>query len=286
MFKFLKFRRFRIRAKTPGKDKAATPSKPLPFDFYTPLLVAKEEIERRWNDQNLKSQVELFFGDLLLDQFKNKPRAVFSRSLTTPNFELRQFLKLVDVIKLEPLFLEYPSKFVAKNFEKYHLCRLKFKSKESLKNNNSALKIINFNKTEGRLLNQIKTNNNKNLANFHHQLLNLKYPQLTKEVFDFTGWFDSTRYKTKFYYLYFLALFVCHGVLFDNFLWNDRYEAEFVSSKVLPSFRRIKELFGVTPLIVSLLPSESEKDVEWHWYDEDYYDEFLKEYEKNNINFS
>lgn len=277
MFKFLKSR---FRSKTPKKDKAATLFKPLPSDFYTPLLVAKEEIEKRRHDQNLKSQVESFFGDLLLDQFKDRPRAVFSRSITTPNFELQHFLKLVDIIKIEPLFLEYPSKFVAKNFEKYHLCRLKFKSKESLKNNNCALKIVNFNKTEGHQFSQIKTNHDKNLVNFHHQLLNLKYPGLTKEILDITDWFNDTRYKTKFYYLYFLALFVCHGVLFDNFLWDDRYEAEFVSSKVLPSFNKIKELFGVTPLIVPLLPLESEKNEEWHWYDEDYYDAFLKEYEK------
>lgn len=275
MFKFLKF-----RFKTSKKDKAAVPSKSLPSDFYTPLSVAKEEIKKRWHDQNLKSRVESFLGDLLLDQFKNKPRAVFSRSITTPNFELERFLKLLDIIKLEPLFLEYPSKFVAKNFEKYYLCRLKFKSKENSKNNNCALKIVNFNKTEGHPLNQIKTNHDKNLVDFHHHLLNLKYPQLAKEIFDFTDWFDSTRYKTKFYYLYFLALFVCHGVLFDNFLWDDRQEAKFVSSKILPSFNRIKELFGVTPLIVPLLPLESEKNEEWHWYDGEYYDEFSKEYEK------
>jgi len=277
MFKFLKFR---AGAKTPGKNKSIAPAKPLSADFYTPLSAAKEEIEKRWHDQNLKSRVESFLGDSLLDQFKNRPRAIFSRSITTPNFELERFLELVAIIKLEPLFLEYPSKFVAKNFEKYHLCRLKFKAEENFKNNNCALKIVNFNKTEGHSLNQIETNNNKNLVNFHHQLLNLKYPQLAKETFDFTDWFNGTRYKTKYYYLYFLALFVCHGVLFDNFLWDDRQEAEFVGSKITPSFCKIKELFGVTPLIVPLLPLESEKNEEWHWYNGDYYDEFLKEYEK------
>lgn len=274
----VKFLKLKFKSNSRNKDKTAISFKPLPPDFYTPLLVAKKEIEKRWHNQNLKSQVEYFFGDLLLDQFKNRPRSVFSRSITTPNFELQYFFKLVDIIKLEPLFLEYPSKFVAKNFEKYYLCKLKFKSKKGL--NNNTLKIVNFNKTEGHALNQIKTNHNKNLVSFHHRLLNLKYPQLGKEVFDFTDWFDSTRYKTNFYYLYFLALFVCHGVLFDNFLWDNRHEAEFVSNKILPSFHKIKELFGVVPLIVPLLPPESEKNKEWHWYDGEYYNEFLKEYKK------
>lgn len=87
-------------------------------------------------------------------------------------------------------------------------------------------------------------------------------PGLSKNIVDITKWFNDTRYESEYYYLYYLALFICHGVLFENFLTN-KEELEFTKYKVLPSFNKLSEMFGVKPLIVPVVPVEEETDQYW-----------------------
>jgi len=190
--------------------------------------------------------------------------------------ELQYFLEIIDTLDIEPLFLEYPSKFVAKNFEKYHLCQLHFASKDK-PNDHRVIKIVDFEKMEGKPLREVTTVTGRNVVDLHHKMFDVKYPHLSKHIYDFSDFFDRTRYKTEYYYLYYLALFVCHGILFDNYLFNDKTEASFIAEKVLPSFNKVKELFGVAPLIVPLLSFATEQDKQWHWYDDCHYDIFMKE---------
>jgi len=238
--------------------------------IYTQFPQIKEEVERRWNDQNLKKRVEEFFGSNMLDVFSSRPRAVLSRSIGTPNKELGYFLDLAKELGLEPLILEYPDKFVAKNLDKYHLCRMFFTkvSKKGVMTPVATLKIIDFNEDEGKNLRDIKTTWGENIIEFHHKLLHSHYPEVENKILDFSEWFNKTRYISNHYYLYFLALFIRNGVLFDNFLIEDKEEGMFINSKFLPSLEEAERIFGMKPLIFPLLPFENEQFTQWLSYPE------------------
>ena len=63
-------------------------------NIYTTLEEAKVEIWRRWNDLDLRKRVEDFLKGDIPDILKVSPRAVLSRHVTSPNFELLYFLEL------------------------------------------------------------------------------------------------------------------------------------------------------------------------------------------------
>lgn len=243
------------------------------LEIYTSLSDVEKEITRRWNDKQLRKKVEDFFGTKMLDILNERPRAVLSRSIGTPNLELKYFLDLTKEVGLDPLILEYDDKFVSKNKDKYHLGKLFFSRR--LKNNKivsvDTLKIVDFNKDEGKYFNNIKTVWGESIIDFHHKLLQSEVPELKDKILNFSEWFNETRESSDFYYLYYLSLFVCHGVLFENFLVGDKQERSFINEKFLPSFREVERLFGVKPLIYPLLPFEEENNPYPFWcsYPED-----------------
>lgn len=55
-------------------------------NFYTPLSKAKDEIWKRWNDEELKKKVEKFLGGDLPKYFKGNPKAVFCEILDESKF--------------------------------------------------------------------------------------------------------------------------------------------------------------------------------------------------------
>lgn len=238
-------------------------------DICTPLSVAKKEIQRRWNDKELRKKVEKFLGADMPKILKKEPKAVLSRYIATPNFEFSYFLDLAGMTGLKPVCLEYYNdKFVAKNSFKYHLCKLIFYCGKG-KNGGVKLEregIVNFNESEGKKLYKIKTLENENLVDFHHRILNASFPKNKIVINEFSKWFNKNRYKSKkHYYLYYLALFLCHGILFENFLIN-KEEEEFTRKRVLPSFKKIEKMFGIKPLIVPLEPLNAEADPCWYYY--------------------
>src|SRR5690606_26094917 len=94
--------------------------------IYSPYGEVLIELEKRRKDKKLKSKVENFLGEDIIKIFNNKPRAILARSIFTPNMEFKYFIDILKNTNLDPLLLEYHGKFVAKNIEKYHLCKLYF----------------------------------------------------------------------------------------------------------------------------------------------------------------
>ena len=115
-------------------------------------------------------------------------------------------------------------------------------------------------------MSEVKTTTGLKLTDFHHQLLNWFYPENDYRPTNFSHWFDSTKEKTKYYYLYFFSLFIRNGILFENYLQGDEEEHKFFLEKVYPSFRELKRIFGVQPLICPLLPLDVERQVSWSTY--------------------
>ncbi len=192
------------------------------------------------------------------------------RYIMSPTFEYSYFLDLCRDIRIDPLFLEFSSdKFVARNQEKYSLCRLSFFSTDDVggKRVESRMRIVDFNKYEGKPLNEVRTIRGEKLVDFHHRLLERSGEYIPGSVVDFSTWFRKSTTKSKeYYYLYYLALFLAHGILFENFLQN-KAEISFTMGKVVPAFHKLVELFGIRPLIVPLAPREAGEAEHWEYYD-------------------
>jgi len=238
--------------------------------FYTSIEDAKEEIQRRWNDVELRKKVEEYFKNDFPEPLKKGPRAIFSRSIIAPDNEFLRFVELAKKTNLDPLLFEYSKdKFVAKNPDKFGLGKLIFYDKK-IKNSSGypRMKVVNFNIYEGKKFCDIKTLWGEGLADFYHDVLDEACPNLKSNIFDISDWFNRTRYATEYYYLYYLGLFVCHGILFENILASD-HEKEFSEKKIIPSFNKLKDIFGIKPLIVPIAPIKIENDFYWWCYPKD-----------------
>lgn len=237
-------------------------------EIYTPLSVAKEEIWRRWNDKELRKKVEDYLGGDIPSFFKKGPKSVFVRYVFTPDLEFMYFLDLMKGMNLDYVLPEYSDdKFVAGNSDKYHLARLFFHNGNGKNGGDKIItsNIVDFNKSEGKKFNEIKTIGGEKFVDFHHRLLNKFCPDATKKIVDFVPWFNDKKKISKKYYDYYLALFLTHGILFENFL-RDGGETDFTFKMVIPSFKKLEKIFGVKPLIVPLVPLEDENCLYWWCY--------------------
>jgi hypothetical protein len=239
-------------------------------EIYTSFAELEHELTRRQADKGLEEKIAHHFGDNFLKVIEDGPRAVLSRTIATPNAELFYFLDLAKDLNIPPLILEYPDKFVAKNPDKYHLGRLFFYKKSyNLKSYpTSTVRIVDFNNHEGKKFADIPTLWDENIIEFHHQILFDVLPELRDKVVDFSDWFKSSKESSDYYYFAFLSLFVRNGILFENFLVDDKEEEAFIRDKFLPSFYEVEKVFGVKPLIFPLLPFDGEKHPHWLSYHE------------------
>ncbi|MEI6528596.1 MAG: hypothetical protein WCO10_02920 [bacterium] len=238
-------------------------------EIYTPLEEAKKEIWKRWNDPELKKKVEKFLGGDIPHFFKNEPRAALVRDIASPNNEFFYFWDLMKETGIKPVLVEYSSgKFVAKNINKYHLCRMYFHHGVGKHGGGKieCTNVVNFNTEEGKKMGKVRTIWNESIVDFHHDFLKNSVPEVNKEdIVDFSKWFDKHKKETKYWYLHYLALFLCYGILFDNFIL-DNGEREFTEKKILPSLKKLVEKFGIKPLIVPIAPFDSENDLFWWLY--------------------
>lgn len=236
--------------------------------IYTPLSVAKEEIWRRWNDKKLRKKVEEFLNGDVPDFLKDEPKAVLVRYVNSPNIELQYFLDFAKMAGMDFSLVEYPDdKLVAQNTCKYHLGYVivhKGRGKK-LGDKLDHYRIIDFNKYEGKKIDEIRTLWNNSIVDFHHSILEKCYPEVKNKSFNFSKWFNKNKLPGRNYYVRYLSLFICHGILFENYLLNNE-EKTFTLKKVLPALEKIKKIFGISPLIVPLQPFSSENDPYWYYY--------------------
>ena len=255
-------------------------------DFYFSIEDARKEIVRRRNDHELRKKIEAFLGSEMIDVFGDEPRAVFSQYVANVANDTIHFLNQENNIGLKPLFLEYSDdKFVAKNPGKYLLGRIYFSDNKKIENfaNISKTTIINFNTEEGKKINEVKSIWGEGLVEFHHNIFFSLFPEMRNSVYDSSAWFQKTRFSTEYYYLYYLALFIYHGVLFENIELDGR-EENFSKNKILPSFYELERMFGVKPIICQLIPTEKQDDLYWWCYPERS-KIVMTEYVKNNYSF-
>lgn len=239
-------------------------------NMYTPLEEAKEEIWRRWNNSDLRSEVNSYVNGVPAI-FTKEPLSVLCKHIITPNMEYNQFLAQVKDINLKPLGWEFlEDRFSFRNTDKVALAKMQFhlngNGKQSCAVRTSCIKIVNMAEVDKKMLCAINTLSGQRLDEFHHRILTMASPI---ELFDASPWYRARGEKAKEYYKYFLSLFLCHGILFENFITNEKEEERFSRIVVMPAYREVVNRFEVKPLIVQLLPPDKAADNYWRSYPEE-----------------
>ena len=90
----------------------------------------------------------------------------------------------------------------------------------------------------------IATHWGENLVTFHHRLVSQVVPDV--RLHDLSEWISDRGSKAINYYPHFLALFICHGVLFENFVTNGS-ERVFFQQVVFPALRAVESRLTTPP---------------------------------------
>ena len=231
--------------------------------IYLSLDEAREELHRRWGNPELKNQIEAELGDGLLLGFNDKPRAVLTRQISSPDNGFAFFYQGAKYINASPYCWEFHGDmFVSFNDEKKGFGRLRLTHEDGTR---IFADIMNFQAHEKKKLSEIVLKTGESLVDFHHGLLKVAgYDDV--EGSDNTQWFHSIG-SAKEYYYYWLLHFVAHGVLFETFLnEGDPHEDAFTNTIVLPAIEIIKEKTGLAPMVVKLYPEHQDELEDFYWW--------------------
>ncbi|MFA6278869.1 MAG: hypothetical protein WC638_02165 [Candidatus Paceibacterota bacterium] len=239
--------------------------------LYTEPRIALWELKQRSADAALKKVIRQSLGvsaEEILNKF-SRPRAVFFRQVATPIHETLRFLKLAKHMQLKPLILEYyDDKFVSsENRSKRLLGKMPIYQYTGTDGRDMVeyKTVCNFNASTGKKFKDVVCLNDEKLIPFHHRLFQ-KLTGLNPKTycFDASAWFKSAG-KAESYYEQLLALFIRDGILFENFM-PLRSESAFTKTIIVPAFEKLKNKYGVDPLIIRLLPENDEMRLFWDSY--------------------
>jgi len=241
---------------------------------YTPLSEAIEILEKRQQDKDLITKIEKLLEGNIPEPFKKINKcAINGKQVATPNFDVRWFLSIVKDHDLKPIFYEYHSdKFTSNNYFKHSLGQLRIHNDKYDKNGNNVeekITIIDFNKYDGRPLNEIKTLWGESLIDFHKKLFSIYDYKIEDYIFyDGSLWLKQKGEVANNFYEKDLLLYICHGILFENFLLSGK-DGEFTKKVFLPAFQKVFNLVGLKPLIVPIPPMDIDIEEDSHWYSYD-----------------
>ena len=242
-------------------------------DFeYTKLETALSELKKRQNNKKLKDYVNKSLPAGVPKILKNHKCAVEFVQIATPNLELRRFISIVDAIdEFVPLFFEFTEdKFTDNNDWKRNLGKLTFffgrgkKGGEKLE----SLRVIDFNKFKGKKLSEVRTLWGESLSDFHHELFRYAYQgDRSRNIIFYDGskWFAKSGGRPQQYYEHFFRLFLANGILFENYMLDEK-EEWFTKNIVLPALLKVRKEIGMKPLIVNVQPTEIEGRPFWTYH--------------------
>lgn len=241
-------------------------------DIYTPLEEAREEIQRRWKDKELKKKVDKFLKGNIPAILQNSPKAMCTLQVATPNWALLHFIDEAKEVGLEALIFEYLEDiFVTTNFDKASMAKMVFFHGRDNHGDmiTTSRHIIDLNgKHEKKKIIDITTLWGDNFVDFHH----LAFKTFCKDahICDGSEFYKNMGKCAKEYYPYILALYIRNGILFENYLLN-KHEEKFMREVLFPAFKFVEKKFGLKPLIVPIAP-QNEADSKYWWC----YPEFIK----------
>ncbi|MEI8230472.1 MAG: hypothetical protein WCG83_05060 [Candidatus Peregrinibacteria bacterium] len=244
---------------------------------YTPISIAGAELAERKQDLELERQVNKLLKDDIPEPLNEGSRVVHFRQLVSPNFEFQQLLMIAKNIGLRPLLMEYMDDiFTSINPIKRFLGKMRFTQKKGDSQVRIITKrIINFNNSQGMKIRDVETIWGQSLIEFHHELLEFKYPNSSGYIYDASTWFrKGGEERARKYYLKYLSLFVRNGILLENFVLEDK-ELDFIREVFLPAFIEVWRFTKKRPIIAALLPLATHNDNHWLSYPYDCID-FVK----------
>jgi hypothetical protein len=235
--------------------------------IFTPLPDAVSEIKKRRNDPALVEKVKAYLGGDIPEHFSG-PSPVFylQRFIATPNYELLHVAELVKPFDL-PLVVgqDFKSKFSTNNELKLHLGKLPV-MKGLSQNKDEIIEyftVIDFNRNNGKPLQEITTKFGNSVVDFHQNLLNEIHLSNVQYV-DESSWIDRN-HRDNIYAQYkkVWALLCVHGIMLESYVPADY---SFFTHVVYPSFKEVEAELGVTPLVCEHIPPELEPKRNWNSY--------------------
>jgi hypothetical protein len=241
-------------------------------DLLMTPFAAIEELERRRKDPELQKRVEEYLKGDIPDYFKDGPILCLSRHIGTPNFETLRFIHLMRQFDMKVVVTQ-DSKgiFVPFNHIKKALTKLPILTRitqkgKRLNEQYENVTIVDFNAADGKTFSEIKTLWGENLIDFHTRLFS-ELGLETIEVPDDAQWIDRHHRESLLeHYKHLLALFVAHGIFFENYDMKDPHERYFVHHILRPAFEFVEKNFGFRPLIVEVFPTTFESNRFWTSY--------------------
>ncbi len=230
-------------------------------NIYFSLDEARAELSRRRRDTGLREAVEAELGEHLWPELRERPRSLFARHLLTPNNTFLFFLHAANYVGAIPFAGEFlGDTFSQSNIDKQLLGRLRAINGTR----KIQVEIISFSSNDRKKICEVVKHTGKRLVDFHHRLLEIGGYNI--EHRDLTHWFHGFGKPTDFYYPILLH-FVAHGVLFENYLTEEENKSEgaFTNNVVLPAMRRIKDKFGLKPLVIRLCPENQSEEEDFYW---------------------
>jgi hypothetical protein len=233
---------------------------------------AVAELNRRRQNPEFTTKVLEYLGDDVPDYMKGEPVLCLSRYVATPNFETLRFLSSTEPLGLPVVITEdLRDKFVPSNKVKRALCKMpvchRISQKEGVVHEQfQYVSVVHFNTSAGKKFRDITTTWGESLHSMHVRILK-PYLRPHASVHSDTAWVDrNARGNLLEHYKRYLALFLVHGVLFEDYIMSDEDDKEFVETVVRPASDFLFSTFGVRPLIAELVPSSVESSTFWIAY--------------------
>jgi len=239
--------------------------------MMTPFEAIKE-LKRREQDPELKKKVEEYLKGDIPEYFKDGPVLYLARHVVTPNFETLRFIHLMEHFGIKTVITQ-DSKglFVTQNHVKRALVKLPILRRHTQKGNRlhehyENFTIVNVNEADGKVFSDIRTLWGEKLTDFHTRLFS---ELLSKKIEspDDAAWIDRHHRENLLeHYKQLLALFVVHGIFFENYDLNDAHEIDFIKRILRPACLFVEKHFGYRPIIVQVFPTSFESYHFWISY--------------------
>lgn len=237
---------------------------------YTPLSQALEILEERRNNKELVKKVtELLNGDIPECLLNGDKCGVQFRQIATPNVDAQHFIKITSDNDLKSVFFEYlQDKFTSNNNFKHSLGQLRINNGID-KNGEYKMEkvtVIDFSKCDGKKICDVRTHSEESLLDLHRKLfkfINNDHSNII--LYDLSDWLTRNGKVPDLYYKKFFLLFLCHGILFENFLTTGS-DANFSKNVILPAIEYVYNETNQKPLIVPIPPMDTEDDENWISY--------------------
>lgn len=232
-------------------------------EHYVSLYDARRLLLERQNNRELMEAVcgwweERGYGQPPLPV--GEPLALLTRQVASARYEDYAFMRMAKQDGLTPVWCEYTGdRFVSESSYKrslLHRSIVQGKGRADGWKVTQKVRHADIDRWHKHPFYEIECADGQNLVDVHHTLQDQMFDKPRR--IDFTHWLKQIG-GAKDYYPATLSFFLCHGVLFEDYLVGESGTKQVVLTAGLfePAFEEVTRRFGVSPLIVRLTWQES-----------------------------